>query len=167
MYETPRLDKPWQFQPGQSGNPAGRPKLGDAWTDILREYGEMTVKELRQLARHIDDLPSKRATALRQVLEGIPQGKGSASAGRLSVASQNRKITYERVDGKPIAIVDHRLRKYSLPLYTDVIRRPVAHSDQMAGLPARRSNGNGNGPRQALRHCPPLNIAVPHRTFAR
>ena len=129
-------DKPWQFQPGQSGNPAGRPKLGDAWTDILREYGEMTVKELRQLARHIDDLPSKRATALRQVLEGIPQGKGSASAGRLSVASQNRKITYERVDGKPIAIVDHRDPRQD---------RIEGYLEQMAAA-LREDEAPGDGP---------------------
>ncbi|MCB7128169.1 MAG: hypothetical protein J3T61_01360 [Candidatus Brocadiales bacterium] len=34
-----------QFKPGQSGNPAGRPKKGDAWADIYAEIMEQTERK--------------------------------------------------------------------------------------------------------------------------
>ena|SRR3990167_4801747 len=31
-------NKPWQFQPGQSGNPKGRPPLGTSLTELMRQF---------------------------------------------------------------------------------------------------------------------------------
>jgi hypothetical protein len=39
--------KPWK--PGESGNPAGRPKSGASWSEIFKEVGEQYPEEVTQL----------------------------------------------------------------------------------------------------------------------
>ena len=99
--ESPRVPgRP--FVAGQSGNPSGRPPRGQAFTDIMRELMELPVSQLREKARHINDLPAKEATALRQILDGLMGG----AAARLAVAGRVRAYTYNRLDGDPHKSVD-------------------------------------------------------------
>lgn len=97
--ESVRADYATRFAPGSTGNPAGRPKKGEAWTDILRELGELTYDELKAMERNLKSLPVKRAMAVRQLLDGFP---GRRSAGQISVAGKIRQVTYERIDGKSV-----------------------------------------------------------------
>ncbi len=41
------------WKPGQSGNPAGAPKRGQSWAEIITEVGNMTGPEVAQLAGKI------------------------------------------------------------------------------------------------------------------
>ena len=55
------MSKPGTWQPGQSGNPNGRPKLGLALTDVLREHMEAsdegdTVPRKQRLAEKLYEL---------------------------------------------------------------------------------------------------------------
>jgi hypothetical protein len=54
------------FQPGQSGNPAGRPKDGESWAAIVKEIGDMYPEDLlafipatNELGQMIRKLPPK------------------------------------------------------------------------------------------------------------
>ena len=67
------------FQKGQSGNPAGRPKKGQALTDILK-----TVVDKRKLAEKLLEL---------------------AYDGDITAI----KYVYDRVDGKPMQSFEHGL----------------------------------------------------------
>ena len=96
--------KPGTWQPGQSGNPAGRPRKGLALTDVLREHMELsdegdTVPRKQRLAEKLYEL---------------------AMAGNVSAV----EYIVNRLDGKPtqaIALVDggnplhHRVNVRSTP----------------------------------------------------
>lgn len=63
--------KPWKK--GQSGNPAGAPKRGESWAEIIKRVGDMTPAEAAQFARGIagklaslgDGITLKEAVVLR------------------------------------------------------------------------------------------------------
>ena len=81
--------KPGTWQPGQSGNPSGRPKLGLALTDVLREHMEASEEG--------DRVPRKQRLA-EKLYE-------LAMAGNVSAV----EYILNRLDGKPtqaIALVD-------------------------------------------------------------
>ena len=40
--------RPQTWKPGQSGNPAGRPALGESYKEIFAAAGNLTIKELRE-----------------------------------------------------------------------------------------------------------------------
>lgn len=52
------------FQPGQSGNPAGRPRKGDAWADII---GAIMEQEERVLTEAGASIRSVRLAIVRRV----------------------------------------------------------------------------------------------------
>lgn len=54
--------KPWK--PGQSGNPAGAPKRGQSWAEIIKQYGDMTPVEAADRANEI-------AKEIRKIGSGV------------------------------------------------------------------------------------------------
>ena len=44
------------WKPGQSGNPAGRPKSGESWSDIFKLVGEMYSDDVIQIIGADNDL---------------------------------------------------------------------------------------------------------------
>lgn len=41
------------WKPGQSGNPAGGPKRGQSWKEIIAEIGQLTPDEAREMSQKI------------------------------------------------------------------------------------------------------------------
>lgn len=41
------------WKPGQSGNPAGGPKRGQSWKEIINEVGQLTPDEAREMSQKI------------------------------------------------------------------------------------------------------------------
>ena len=68
-----RKAPPTAWKPGQSGNPKGAPKRGQSWTELIKEYGELTPSEASakslELARQLlsigDGVTLKQAVVLR------------------------------------------------------------------------------------------------------
>ena len=44
------------WKPGQSGNPAGRPKDGQSWKEVISECSNMTVEDILQMVGETNDL---------------------------------------------------------------------------------------------------------------
>ena len=42
--------RPQTWKPGQSGNPAGGPKRGESWAEIIKRFGELTAGEAAQMS---------------------------------------------------------------------------------------------------------------------
>jgi len=77
------------FKPGQSGNPAGRPKKGECLTDILRNQAAL-------LDVDTTDGPIARREALSRKLWAM------AMTGDMAAI----KYIYDRIDGKPRESMD-------------------------------------------------------------
>ena len=108
---------PWV--PGQSGNPAGRPKRGQSWAELIREIGEMTpisasdkcisiARELRKLG---GDATLKELVVLRCYVQMLMEPQPS-----MLVAMMNRadgmipqQLQHVGEDGEPIRmqVFDH------------------------------------------------------------
>jgi len=80
------------FKPGQSGNPLGRPKKGQAFTDILRQVGESSEKRTRA-----GKIRYNQALAIKVWDKAL---KGTRWA---------CELIYNRLDGKPVETVDAKL----------------------------------------------------------
>jgi hypothetical protein len=48
---TKRKPPKTAWKPGQSGNPAGAPKRGESWQEIIKRVGEMTPKEASERSK--------------------------------------------------------------------------------------------------------------------
>lgn len=44
------------WKPGQSGNPAGRPKSGESWSEIFRQVGEMYPDDVLAIVGETNDI---------------------------------------------------------------------------------------------------------------
>lgn len=84
---NPQNLTPWK--PGESGNPNGRPKKGQAVTDILRETvdKQSLVEKLLELAQEgdlaalkycIDRLDGKPVETVNQTVRNVPEYVGFA-----------------------------------------------------------------------------------------
>jgi hypothetical protein len=73
------------WKKGQSGNPKGRPKLGQTWADIFRTVGDMTPAEAArrchviagQLAGMGDKMTMREAVAMRVYTQLLFEPAGS------------------------------------------------------------------------------------------
>ena len=84
------MSKPGTWQPGQSGNPAGRPKKGLALTDVLRQHMDAsdegyTVPRKQRLAEKLYELAmTGNVSAIEYIgnrLDGKPTVAVSLAAG--------------------------------------------------------------------------------------
>ena len=84
----PQRDSFGRFLPGApSVNPAGRPRKGQALTDILAEYLELSMAELQAL--DTANLPAKNALAVEQILAGQRGGLEPAASSARTGAGQS------------------------------------------------------------------------------
>lgn len=63
--------KPWPK--GQSGNPAGAPKRGESWAEIIKRIGEMTDAEFMELKRNHPTQKQQAIMAVYMALKNDPQ----------------------------------------------------------------------------------------------
>jgi hypothetical protein len=66
---TVKEQKPWQFKPGVSGNPKGRPKGSISIKDLVRKHLENNPEDLKEFVSHF--IKDNRELAW-QMLEGRP-----------------------------------------------------------------------------------------------
>ena len=98
--------RPGAWQPGQSGNPRGRPPKGRALTEILQKAGGTTH------ADHDGKRRAGRRIMARAVWELAATGETELAGGRrLKVADLEEwlgivKFLYQRIDGAPPKAID-------------------------------------------------------------
>lgn len=74
---TPKISKrkptKTAWQPGQSGNPAGAPKRGESWAEIIQRIGEMTDAEFVKLKHSRPTQKQQAVMAVYMALKNDPQ----------------------------------------------------------------------------------------------
>lgn len=94
------------FQPGQSGNPKGRPKKGRALTTMLEKAGAFAYETTEDGKR----IPARKAAAQR-AWQGLATGMMTFPDGRVIELDANAWLklaafVYAQIDGPPKAEVD-------------------------------------------------------------
>ncbi|MDZ4249532.1 MAG: DUF5681 domain-containing protein [Candidatus Nanopelagicales bacterium] len=101
------------FQPGQSGNPAGRPKNAPVVTPRMRHYAEMPMTALRDLLEQVEsgnpppDMTAADAIALVMIKKAITE---------VAWGDKAREDVIRRLDGDSTDItvgVQVLIRQYS------------------------------------------------------
>lgn len=60
---------PNRFQPGQSGNPSGRPKIVGQVRDLARAHTEAAIRTLAEICSNADAQPAARVAAANAILD--------------------------------------------------------------------------------------------------
>jgi len=129
------MDEKGHFQKGEAGNPKGRPKLGEAITDLFREY----------LEGKDDDTALTRKRLLVEELYSRAMGKmGTDKEGNsvhLPGSDELLKYIVNRLDGMPRQALD--LEAFvsgdeALTVFIEraCVERSITKDDEDAALPA-------------------------------
>lgn len=73
---SPKTDKPWLFQKGQSGNPNGRPPGTHSLSTIVKQRLSENPGELKEIIQSLFDMAKKDVNAIKliwQYMDGMPQ----------------------------------------------------------------------------------------------
>ncbi len=94
------MENKGRFQDGISGNPKGRPKLGQAITDILREYLEGFDDEEKVIRKHrlIEELYRRAVGKTEKDKDGKEK--------KVEGSDEILKYLINRLDGMPRQAVD-------------------------------------------------------------
>ena len=127
------MAKPGSWKPGQSGNPAGRPKGARAFADLApKGFDEKLARRIAKLALTGDPDNPLTGQALR------------IASDRLWPALARTELS--GVDGKPIAVEQAEAIAEALP--TDALHELDALASKLnaeKGNGAAKPNGSGNG----------------------
>lgn len=110
------------WQPGQSGNPAGRPKNEPMITPKIRHYLAMSLDQLGELYEKRGELPAADAIALVMIHKAItdrPWGDGTRDAllNRVDGPAGNKdREAAERVLVRELIIQEYRPRSIEADL---------------------------------------------------
>jgi len=89
--QTEKQIKPWQFKPGQSGNPGGRPKGRKSLKTFAREYLEsLSDEEKLEFMKGMDKID------IFKMAEGNPKQDTDVTSGGESLAP----LLVKFIDGK-------------------------------------------------------------------
>jgi hypothetical protein len=106
------------FQPGQSGNPAGRKKAGLSITEVLRGDAQVVLKKFGKRQNKI----GTRAQLVSEILWDM------ALRGNLKAI----ELILDRLDGKPITPLHHT----GDPTLSLIIERDASHKPDHTDTPA-------------------------------
>lgn len=129
----PSVDKPWLFKPGQSGNPTGRSKAFAEMVAQAQEYSPKIVVMLFEMAMDINQKPTDRITAGRELLDRAwgrpaqqaeltinepPSGDGINRPDRVSRADWIRNVIQDKqkaIEVEEVKDVDTTTRTTTTP----------------------------------------------------
>jgi len=88
------------WKPGQSGNPAGRPKTGESWSEIFRMVGEMYPEDVISIIGRTTDLGRAYAQFPQAVQMKIQVAIRVVAALMFEPTQGLLKETLDRIEGK-------------------------------------------------------------------